>query len=289
MKIHTNKAFTLVELIVVITILAILSIIAFISLQWFSKDSRNSARASDVRIMEKGLSLYYLEENQYPMPNDYTTMSYSWSDVYYQGRFWETVYKELSKLSNIPLDLIINIPYVYSVTNTQKEYEILTIYEGNVLSDSSIIWQTQAANETFVPKVWWTYNKIFVRAWNYYIPLPSIVNSELEVASVTDLSLNTILRDSFVISNGANFLDLWLDIEQSTGWLSLTDFSVFEWPIEDDADKQALADVLINTYSWSSELSVLPIYDNIIKSVDKVEMIDRIVLKNQYLFDDEKQ
>ena len=45
-----KKAFTLVELIVVITILAILWTIAFISLQWYSRDSRDSVRISDMSV-----------------------------------------------------------------------------------------------------------------------------------------------------------------------------------------------------------------------------------------------
>lgn len=47
MRNNVQKAFTLVELIVVITILAILGTIAFLSLQWYSADARNSKRSSD--------------------------------------------------------------------------------------------------------------------------------------------------------------------------------------------------------------------------------------------------
>jgi len=48
---NTNKAFTLVELIVVITILAILGTIAFISLQGYSQDAKNSKVVSDTRTI----------------------------------------------------------------------------------------------------------------------------------------------------------------------------------------------------------------------------------------------
>ena len=48
---NTKHAFTLVELIVVITILAILWTIAFISLQWYSKEARDSARLVDARSL----------------------------------------------------------------------------------------------------------------------------------------------------------------------------------------------------------------------------------------------
>ena len=49
MKSQNKQAFTLVELIVVITIIAILWTIAFISLQWYSKSSRDSKRISDIQ------------------------------------------------------------------------------------------------------------------------------------------------------------------------------------------------------------------------------------------------
>jgi len=51
MKKYTQKAFTLVELIVVITILAILATVAFVSLQWYSQDAKNSKVVSDARTL----------------------------------------------------------------------------------------------------------------------------------------------------------------------------------------------------------------------------------------------
>jgi len=56
MQSQNKKGFTLVELIVVITILAILGAIAFISLQGFSADARDSARASDLKNIQTKIS-----------------------------------------------------------------------------------------------------------------------------------------------------------------------------------------------------------------------------------------
>ena len=52
LNIKQNKAFTLVELIVVITIISILGTIAFISLQWYNIDARNSNRVTDIKSVE---------------------------------------------------------------------------------------------------------------------------------------------------------------------------------------------------------------------------------------------
>lgn len=57
MRNNAKKAFTLVELIVVITILAILWTIAFLSLQWYSADSRNSKRTSDISNIRSSMSV----------------------------------------------------------------------------------------------------------------------------------------------------------------------------------------------------------------------------------------
>ena len=51
-------AFTLVELIVVITILAILWTVAFISFQWYTKDTRETVRISDIQNIKKWYGLF---------------------------------------------------------------------------------------------------------------------------------------------------------------------------------------------------------------------------------------
>jgi len=71
-------AFTLVELIVVITILAILWTIAFISLQWYSKQARDSTRISDLSSMKTSLELFNLEAWKFPVTTDWFIVTYSW-------------------------------------------------------------------------------------------------------------------------------------------------------------------------------------------------------------------
>ncbi len=61
MKSTNTKWFTLVELIIVITILAILATIAFISFQGYTKDARNSKRASDLNSIVKSIEVKVAE------------------------------------------------------------------------------------------------------------------------------------------------------------------------------------------------------------------------------------
>lgn len=64
---NKNKAFTLVELIVVITILAILWTIAFISLQWYTAEARDSKRLSDITNILKKIAV---EETKWSKMDD---------------------------------------------------------------------------------------------------------------------------------------------------------------------------------------------------------------------------
>jgi prepilin-type N-terminal cleavage/methylation domain-containing protein len=61
--------FTLVELIVVITILAILATIAFLSFQGYSKNARDSARGSDVAMINRSIELFAVTAGNPPDPS----------------------------------------------------------------------------------------------------------------------------------------------------------------------------------------------------------------------------
>jgi len=68
-----KKGFTLIELLIVVAIIAILAAIAipnFLQAQIRSKVSRTKA---DMRSVATGLETYYVDNNDYPMCNRYTT------------------------------------------------------------------------------------------------------------------------------------------------------------------------------------------------------------------------
>ncbi len=101
MNLQKTKAFTLVELIVVITILAILWTIAFISISWYSAQSRDSVRISDVSNMKTSLELFHLNAGKYPLPDNNQIVSYSWDILWYQWTFWENVWQLLKLYQEI--------------------------------------------------------------------------------------------------------------------------------------------------------------------------------------------
>ena len=151
-----RQAFTLVELIVVITILAILWTIAFISLQWYSKTARDSTRISDINNIKISLELFSVDTNKYPKPDNYEVISYSWDVVWYQGFLWDKVISNLWRLNKKPLDPSLDIEYIYSTTYSEREYEILWLYEWDDIARTNIITQTNAADSVY-PKIEWTY------------------------------------------------------------------------------------------------------------------------------------
>ena len=77
MRQTSSYAFTLVELIVVITILAILGTIGFLSINGYSQNARNSTRISDLKLIDKGLSLYIQTQSLYPLPDTPAGIYYS--------------------------------------------------------------------------------------------------------------------------------------------------------------------------------------------------------------------
>jgi prepilin-type N-terminal cleavage/methylation domain-containing protein len=76
-NLNQNIAFTLVELIVVITILSILATIGFLSLLGYQKSARESIRLSDIKLIEKQLSLYEIKNSTLPIPDNYITITAS--------------------------------------------------------------------------------------------------------------------------------------------------------------------------------------------------------------------
>jgi prepilin-type N-terminal cleavage/methylation domain-containing protein len=68
----TNKAFTLVELLVVITIIAILWVVAYTSFWWATDKAKSAAKMQNVNAIVTSLSQYKVEKWFYPWVADNT-------------------------------------------------------------------------------------------------------------------------------------------------------------------------------------------------------------------------
>ena len=274
-------AFTLVELIVVITILAILWTIAFISLQWYSKDARDSIRISDVSNMKTSLELFHLNSWKYPLPDDNQIADY-WTEIlWYQWDFWTSVISSLSRsISEVPTDPLTDKKYVFSVANNKNEFEILSLLEWDSVVLNNIS-QTNAASLEVTPKIDWTYNRVFIKTASYIVPVPSIINTEVWATTMTLDSSNI---SSQVINWWENIPEQWNVISNTWAltWLAL---SVYTWSIDintSNTDKETVIQKIKDAYTGSI-LASNDIYNYILSSsweLENVALVNSIVLKD---------
>lgn len=134
LKQKNTSAFTLTELIVVITILAILWTLWFISYWGFTKWARNSARISDMKIIQKAVSVYSTAQAELPLPDNATAISYSGATAWTQGTFWENVILKIGRISNIPYDPTFWTQYTYSLLNNRRTFSIWSVIEDGLFS-----------------------------------------------------------------------------------------------------------------------------------------------------------
>ena len=286
---QNKKAFTLVELIVVITILAILWTIAFISLQWYSAQARDSKRVSDINNIKTSLELFSINSWKYPKPDNFVTVKYDTQDLWYQWTVWNQVSTNLSRnLNEKPTDPLTEMPYVYSRTYGGNEYELLSIYESDLVSFNSPlplgeglgVRALKAANTNY-PKISGNYNWVYVKAGTTYLPTPSIVN-----ALNTDLDLSLVENVDWLSSQITtwwenNISNAWF--ESSTWKLTWMTIEVFTWELDTDKgedewwNKVVLANALIDAYSWT-DLANNWVYKTIVNSTDLISLVDEFIL-----------
>ncbi|MDP2090138.1 MAG: DUF1566 domain-containing protein [Candidatus Gracilibacteria bacterium] len=189
-KYKKQRAFTLVELIIVIAILAILGTIAFISLQGYSSQSRDSARISDLSRMKTSLELFNLDSGKYPIPTDGTNITYSGATAWIQGYFGESVYANVDKLDRIPTDPLINKEFVYSTISTRNAFQLAGAMEGGevtmnnvqgIMNNVAAMIEVSASEKTAILKVSGNYNgkilKVSTGGIDCILASPSIITS----------------------------------------------------------------------------------------------------------------
>jgi len=195
-----RTAFTLVELIVVITILAILWTIAFISLQWYSKDARDSVRISDLSNIDIQLELYLIKWSKLPIPEDAIILTSSWVIIWYQWYIWEEILNKIWVHGwwKDPLD---DSLYTYRINWTKSQYQVMWFLEDWTEISLNLLSQTNAADltkryPTTKGKILWilleqTTNK----------PLQQIVSNTVELrtynATQIDMYLSTTTKQSW--------------------------------------------------------------------------------------------
>ena len=281
-----KNAFTLVELIVVITILAILWTIAFISLQWYSKDARDSIRISDISSIKTSLELFHLNSGKYPLPDDKQIVDYWTETLWYQWNFWTTVISSLSRsMSEVPTDPLTAKKYIFSVANNKNEFEILSLLEWDWIALNPLIPLSgeiaTAASLVVTPKIDWTYNRVFIKTASFIVPVPSIVTSEILSWTMT-LDSNNI--SSQVVNGWENIPEQW-NVISNTWALTWLVLSVYTWSINintSNSEKEIVIGKIKDAYT-ASVLASSDIYEYILATSweeEIVKVLNSIVLNN---------
>jgi prepilin-type N-terminal cleavage/methylation domain-containing protein len=255
-----HKAFTLVELIVVITILAVLATIAFISFQWYAASSRDSVRLADMKSMEKVNTIFKQTTWKYPIPNDNTSITYSWSTAWIQWVFWQNSYWDMISMSNVPTDPLTQLPYAYSVTNTRQEYQMATVLENTISLNLNP--QTYAWDQIWNVYVKWDYNGKFLKvqtgSLDYLLWVPSILTSDITSVDVMDIISNQKLVYKWYSNLPAVYS--W-SVYDNNWWFAFVPNQVvlFEWDINELINEPWERVTFLNnlqTNYWGTEIAV---------------------------------
>lgn len=287
MKSRYHKfGFTLVELIVVITILAILWTIAFMAFSWYSKNSRDSVRATDLSAIKTSLELFQMKAWFLPDPSGAIPMTYSGGSmtVWNQWTFGDSVMQNVEKLSTKPVDPLFGTEYTYSVTNGKTEFEIGWVVEW----DSQVSWnfffnQANAQNVIQQALIQWNYNWKVLKVemgWVLYIfALPSIITSDLSTVDVETQVLNKLLSYNGYGTIPASFSWTTTSTADSFdfGWAG-TNIVVFSGAIDDLQNINNLktftlnlqnaysGSVLVNNQDYATLMAIDPENDDLINS-----------------------
>ena len=194
-----NKAFTLVELIVVITILAVLWTIAFVSFQWYAASSRDSVRITDLKNIDKVLKLKVTAWETLLLPEQALKITASWTTLSYQWNMSEKLLNHYG-ITNGWLDPLDNIPYTYSVNENRNKYQLLWFLE-TWDSVALNVAQTFADNSQRFPKTTWD---------TLWILLDETTNIPLvESWSTTELDIETTADTYWLIIQNSTSIQKW--------------------------------------------------------------------------------
>ena len=261
---NKEKAFTLVELIVVITILAILWTIGFLSFQSYNVFARDTVRVYDLKNINSVLEYTYTESWRYPIPDEWVEISYSGWTVWTQWTFWKKSKRATKRLNKAPIDPLTQNEYTYSVLNTNSEFELWSIFEWDEVANNKLIEESYADEGGFKAYITWNYNwqiaKVNTGWIDYILALPSIVNSD-----ITELDLSNIISDKKLSFR-------WYKNIPHSYWLKYNpieqeeidkiefvknDFIIYSWTwiakkLEDSEELKLLTKNLQKAYSWTT-------------------------------------
>jgi prepilin-type N-terminal cleavage/methylation domain-containing protein len=129
-SVHSPRAYTLVELIVVIAILVVLSTVGFVGYSQYTASSRDGARVSDLRAIYQGIGVSVSQKGIAPAP-DSSISIYASTGVLLslQGSVGETVRQAIG-LESGGRDPQDGVGYTYLRFKDKKSVQLLAMFEA---------------------------------------------------------------------------------------------------------------------------------------------------------------
>lgn len=252
-------AFTLVEMVIAVTILSILWTIWFMFFSWYVKDGKDVKRITDISNIRKVLDIHFVEKWFLPTPDDGVQILYNGSEVWTQWVFWPEARKTVRNLDSVPKDPTTGNYYSYSLLNNTREYELATIFEGDIIwSLPHFTAQTYAAETKAY--VTGTYNKKIsvIRKWRNttILALPSITASSTE-----DTNVENIVENGHIVVHNEEVLPATHNdnIGESISWDTVvSDVVIYDDAtsnLSDEDTQKEIVEKLQNSYSRSSVIT----------------------------------
>ena len=220
-----NRAFTLVELLVVIWLLAILSTIWIISYSWYSSSTRDTNRITQLNEIYNWLNAYVFKQKRV-LPDSKIDIFSWWKIISYQWYVWKKILWSIKYSADWidPKDWTFFSLYM---TKNKKYFQLLAFLEE---SDKVwiLLWRTNAIDYSKrIPYIKWSNLWILVNEYN--IPIQEITSikddQKLDIDNVWNTVYKSFVRNSRDILSGTwtifatplkKFAEMWGKFCEST-------------------------------------------------------------------------
>ena len=222
MNLQKQKAFTLVELIVVITILAILSTIGFVSYSSYLAWTRDANRISQLKAISEWLKLYSTNHSL-PTPDATSTSIMDWlTQIATQWYAWKNVLETIT-YSTEWVDPKDKTYFSYYLTKDKKYFQLMAFLEEEDNLQNQALWVDYSKR---YPTVFW--DKLWILTTIDNLPIQESTWS-IDISDVWITELKSFLRDWEYVSWSWAILSLLKDIADVWGRGYCIEANSFNW------------------------------------------------------------